>query len=136
MALNTRQVSFYMAQRNKGLTQEAAAATAGISVRSGRRIEKGQWQQSGDRHWRTRQDPLEDVWLSDILPLLQSRPQISPTTVLEYLQDKYPGSILIVCAGRCSAASAPGKPATVRSGRSCSFRITSRVCGPYPILPS
>lgn len=91
MALNTRQVSFYMAQRNKGLTQEAAAATAGISVRSGRRIEKGQWQQSGDRHWRTRQDPLEDVWLSDILPLLQSRPQISPTTVLEYLQDKYPG---------------------------------------------
>ncbi|WP_274822642.1 hypothetical protein [Klebsiella pneumoniae] len=36
MTLNTRQVSFYMAQRNKGLTQEAAAATTGISVRSGR----------------------------------------------------------------------------------------------------
>jgi hypothetical protein len=80
-----------MTQRNKGLTQEAAATTAGISVRSGRRIEKGQWQQSGDRHWRTRQDPLEDVWLSDVLPLLHSRPQISPATVLEYLQDKYPG---------------------------------------------
>lgn len=46
-----------MALRNK----EAAAATAGISVRSGRRIEKGQWQQSGARHWRTRQDPLEEV---------------------------------------------------------------------------
>ena len=50
-----------------------------------------QWQQSGNRHWRTRQDPLEDVWLSDVLPLLHSRPQISPATVLEYLQDKYPG---------------------------------------------
>lgn len=46
---------------------------------------------SGKRHWRTRQDPLEAVWLSDMLPLLASRPQISPTTVLEYLQDKYPG---------------------------------------------
>ncbi|EDM5081832.1 TPA: IS21-like element ISPlge2 family transposase [Salmonella enterica] len=91
MTLNTRQVSFYMAQRNKGLTQEAAAATTGISVRSGRRIEKGQWQSSGERHWRTRQDPLEAVWLSDVLPLLASRPQISPATVLEYLQDKYPG---------------------------------------------
>ncbi|EFW11994.1 hypothetical protein SSYM_1874 [Serratia symbiotica str. Tucson] len=56
MALNIRQVSFYMTQRNKGLIQEAAAATAGISVRSGRRIEKGQWQQVGDRHWRTRPD--------------------------------------------------------------------------------
>lgn len=91
MALNTRQVSFYMTQRNKGLTQEAAAATAGISVRSGRRIEKGQWQQVATRHWRTRQDPLEDVWLSDVLPLLGSRPQLSPATVLEYLQEKYPG---------------------------------------------
>lgn len=91
MALNIRQVSFYMTQRNKGLTQEAAAATAGISVRSGRRIEKGLWQQVGDRHWRTRSDPLEDVWLCELLPLLRSRPQISPATVLEYLQDKFPG---------------------------------------------
>lgn len=76
MALNTRQVSFYMAQHNKGLTQEAAAATAGISVRSGRRI-----QQSGDRHWRTRQDPREDVWLSDSSsPVRRSRRQRSSST--------------------------------------------------------
>lgn len=90
MTLNIRQVDFYMTQRNKGLTQEAAATTTGISVRSGRRIEKGQWQQAGDRHWRTRNDPLADVWLTDIIPLLTSRPQITPVTVLEYLQDKYP----------------------------------------------
>lgn len=38
--------------------------------------------------------PSEDVWLSDILPLLLSRPQILPTTVLKYLQDKYPGKYL------------------------------------------
>lgn len=91
MTLNIRQVSFYMAQRKKGLSQHAASTTAGISVRSGRRIEKGQWQQSSERHWRTRQDPLELVWENEILPLLASRPRLSPTTVLEYLQDKYPG---------------------------------------------
>lgn len=55
MTLNIRQVSFYMARRKKGLSQDAASTTAGISVRSGRRIEKGQWHQSNERHWRTRQ---------------------------------------------------------------------------------
>ena len=58
MTLNIRQGDFYMTQRNKGLTQEASAGTTGISVRSGRRIEKGQWQQAGERHWCTRSDPL------------------------------------------------------------------------------
>lgn len=91
MTLNIRQVDFYMTQRNKGLTQEASAATTGISVRSGRRIEKGLWQQAGERHWRTRNDPLAEVWGSDIIPLLTSRPQITPVTVFEHLQDKYPG---------------------------------------------
>ena len=33
--------------------------TAGISVRSGRRIEKGEWAKNSVRHWRTRKDPLE-----------------------------------------------------------------------------
>ena len=41
--LNTWQVSFYMAQRNKGLIQESTAATTSISVCSGRHIAKGQW---------------------------------------------------------------------------------------------
>lgn len=61
MALNTRQVSFHMAQRNKGLTQDAMSATTGISIRSGRRIDKGQWQPTGQRHWRTWQDPLQEA---------------------------------------------------------------------------
>ncbi|EJZ0289319.1 hypothetical protein ACIL5Z_004811, partial [Escherichia coli] len=43
MTLNTSQVSYYMTQRKKGITQHISAMKAGISVRSGRRIEKGEW---------------------------------------------------------------------------------------------
>jgi hypothetical protein len=71
-----------MTQRNKGLTQEAPVATTDISVLSGCRIEKGLWQQTGERHWRTHNDPLAEVWSSDIIPLLTSRPKIMPVTVI------------------------------------------------------
>ncbi|EOX9227746.1 IS21 family transposase, partial [Salmonella enterica subsp. enterica serovar Infantis] len=54
MTLNTSQVSYYMTQRKKGVTQHISAMKAGISVRSGRRIEKDQWSKAGVRHWRTR----------------------------------------------------------------------------------
>jgi hypothetical protein len=47
VTLNIRQVDFSITQRNKGLTQEVSAATTGISVRSGRRVEKGLWRQAG-----------------------------------------------------------------------------------------
>lgn len=40
MALNDKQVNLYMTHPRKGKTQAAAAAKAGISVRSGRRIKK------------------------------------------------------------------------------------------------
>ncbi|MCS4426042.1 IS21 family transposase, partial [Klebsiella quasipneumoniae subsp. similipneumoniae] len=51
MTLNTSQVSYYMTQRKKGATQHISAMKAGISVRSGRRIEKDQWSKAGERHW-------------------------------------------------------------------------------------
>ncbi|KFC06357.1 transposase [Trabulsiella guamensis ATCC 49490] len=91
MTLNTSQVSYYMTQRKKGVTQHISAMKAGISVRSGRRIEKDQWSKAGVRHWRTRKDPLEAVWDSMLVPLLKERPALMPTTLLEMLQDKYPG---------------------------------------------
>lgn len=59
MTLNTSQVSYYMTQRKKGITQHISAMKAGISVRSGRRIEKGEWAKNSVRHWRTRKDPLK-----------------------------------------------------------------------------
>lgn len=91
MTLNTSQVRYYMTQRKKGATQHISAMKAGISVRSGRRIEKDQWSKAGERHWRTRKDPLEPVWDSERVPLLKERPALMPITLLEMLQDKYPG---------------------------------------------
>ncbi len=39
-----------MKHRQSGLTQEVSANKAGISVRSGRRIEKGERKEPGQRH--------------------------------------------------------------------------------------
>ena len=62
------QEKIYMKNRQTGCTQELSAAKAGISVRSGRRIEKGETVKQKDRHWRTRKDPLEAVWDPELLP--------------------------------------------------------------------
>lgn len=91
MALTNKQVILYMKNRNKGATQEVAAARSGISVRSARRLDKGQLQPVGHHHWRTRKDPLEQVWQTEVQPLLEQQPALTPITVLEHLQDSHPG---------------------------------------------
>jgi len=82
-----------MKARDSGCTQETAAAKGGISVRSGRRIEKGEHQpKRGRAHdWRTRTDPLAEVWESELVPMLERQPQLQALTLLEYLQQQYPG---------------------------------------------
>ena len=81
-----------MQQRQLGLTQKAAAAKLGISERSGRRIEKpGKTRKSSERDWRTREDPLEAVWQSELVLLLEREPSLTGTTLLEYLEEHYPG---------------------------------------------
>src|SRR5580658_7726358 len=42
------------------------------------------------RHWRTREDPFQNVW-TDILLWLQEAPDTTAKTLLERLIDKYPG---------------------------------------------
>ena len=80
-----------MQQRQKGVHQEAAAAKAGISVRSGRRIEnKENPEEQTERDWRTREDPLETVWETELLLLLEREPSLTGTTLLEYLEEHYP----------------------------------------------
>ena len=65
----------YMAKRARGLSQQIAADAVGISVRSAQRIDRGELQPEGQqqqrgRHWRTRADPLADVWDSVLVPML------------------------------------------------------------------
>ena len=85
------QVTKYKQLRGKH-TQEAAAAKVGISVASARRIESAVLlpSQRPPRSWRTRADPLEDVWQSQIVPMLESAPGLMAVTVLEELQRRYP----------------------------------------------
>ena len=73
--------------------QEAAAAKAGISVSSARRMERSGVlpSQGGHRGWRTRDDPLGQVWDSEVVPLLEKAPALMAVTVLEELQRRHPG---------------------------------------------
>ena len=81
-----------MQHRQNGASQEVAAAKAGISVRSGRRIETSTQKPrvNTERDWRTREDPLEAVWETELLPLLENEPKLTGTTLLDYLQEQYP----------------------------------------------
>lgn len=63
-----------------------------MSVRTGRRIEREHQHQARKPHdWRTRTDPLAEVWESELVPLLQQQPKLQAMTLYEYLQQKYPG---------------------------------------------
>ena len=90
--ITDHQVHKYIQHRN-GLTQVAAAAKTGISERSARRIEfmDALPSQRPSRNWRTREDPLIQVWDAQIVPLLQSDAQLNAVTLLEELQRRHPG---------------------------------------------
>ncbi|KKO47557.1 hypothetical protein VT06_16420, partial [Arsukibacterium sp. MJ3] len=69
--ITDQQVTIYM-KHKKRHSQVVAAAKAGISERSARRIDKQNEPPSAiKRQWRTRTDPLESIWDSIVLPLLQ-----------------------------------------------------------------
>ena len=90
--ITDHQVHKYKQHRNK-LRQVAAAAKAGISERSARRIQyaPGLPSQRPMRNWRTREDPLSAVWDSEVVPLLQADLRLNAVTLLEELQRRHPG---------------------------------------------
>lgn len=90
--ITIKQVEIYMTARKASCTQILASAKAGISERSGRDIEHGWRKPEGMvRRWQTRSDPLLDVWESELVPLLSMSPALNPITLLELLQQRYPG---------------------------------------------
>jgi len=80
-----------MSKRRAGSRQEVAAATAGISVNSAQRIDSGRLQPKAAKPggWR-RPDPLADVWERLLMPLLKRHPALTPSTLLEHLQEQKP----------------------------------------------
>jgi hypothetical protein len=86
----------YMAKRASGMSQQLAADAVGISLRSAQRIDRGELQagaqqQAIGRQWRTRADPLVEVWDSVLLPMLERSPQLEPQTLLLHLERTFPG---------------------------------------------
>ncbi len=90
--IGDHQVGIYKKLRTK-LGQEVAAAKAGISVRSARRLDSTDMlpSQRAARAWRTRADPFEAVWQSEVVPLLEATPALTATTLLEEMQRRHPG---------------------------------------------
>lgn len=90
--ITDRQVHLYMSNR-KHHTQELAAAKAGMSARTARRIEgEGRLpSQQPRRYWRSRPDPFAEVWESLLVPLLQGAPRLMAITLLRKLQEEHPG---------------------------------------------
>lgn len=90
--IGDHQVGIYKKLRSK-LGQEVAAAKAGISVRSARRLDGTEAlpSQRETRAWRTRADPFELVWTSEIVPMLEASPGLTATTLLEEMQRRHPG---------------------------------------------
>lgn len=85
--VNDQQVRLYMTARTTR-PQATAAAMAGISVATGRRIEHDPRPPSSrrkERDYRTRPDPLADLWDEEVVPMLASAPTLRPITILREL---------------------------------------------------
>jgi hypothetical protein len=88
-----QQVRLYMDLRRHH-SQRLAAAKAGLSERTARRIERDprlpSRKAAAPRRRRQTPDPLEGVWEADILPLLEGSPGLRPITLLEEMQRRHP----------------------------------------------
>lgn len=91
--INAEQIKVFKAARKDGKTQKTAAAMAGISERSGRRIEKGEFRSCSDRkrHWRTHPDCFAEVWETEIVSLLRENPKMKAVALFMHLQKEHPG---------------------------------------------
>ncbi len=97
--ITAQQVRLYMEHRKQGETQAVASAKAGMSQRTGRRIETGEVPalEQQPRHWRTRKDPFAKVWDGEVVPLLEKQPALNAITLFEDLQDRHPGKYPTAC---------------------------------------
>ncbi len=92
--ITDQQVRRYMQSRKDGYGQATAAARAGFSESTARRIEKHPVlpsQRDRVRRYRTRSDPFIDVWQEELAALLEKTPSLRATTLLEELQRLHPG---------------------------------------------
>lgn len=94
--VSDEQVELLRRKRMEGrLTEEAGAAAAGMSLPTARKWREGPLpsESKKPRWWRTREDPFEEVWQRDVVPLLAAdlKGELTAKTVLEELKEKAEG---------------------------------------------
>lgn len=90
--INQLQVKLYMSYRNQpNQSQSSAAAKAGFSQRTARRIDSGKHNTTHPlRQYRTRKDPFDGLFEQYLVPLLEAQPLLQPITLLEKLEEIAP----------------------------------------------
>lgn len=89
--ITNNQIRLFMQSKKSGKSLAVAAAQAGFSERSAYNIANRSFETANrKRSWKTRSDPFEAVWQSDLVPLLESSPKLEARTLLEELQKRYP----------------------------------------------
>jgi hypothetical protein len=88
------QVRIFMNWIHRGKTLILSAAKSGMSEKTARKYrDTGKFPSEckTEHIWRTRKDPFEGIWDSEIKPLLANNAGIQAKTIFEYLQRKFPG---------------------------------------------
>jgi hypothetical protein len=93
MTATDAQVRIIMRERNKGCTQEQAAAKANLSsrktVRKYEQLGKLPSELKKPRTYRTREDPFEGNW-SEAEAMLQQAPELEAKTLFEWICERHP----------------------------------------------
>ena len=90
--ITNNQFRIFMQSKERGKSIKVAAAQAGFSERSAYNIMSSSRKTAKrKRTWKTRPDPFEAVWQSELMPLLEAAPKLEARTLLEELQRLYPG---------------------------------------------
>jgi hypothetical protein len=81
-----------MNARELGLSQQDSSTIASISERTGQRIDSDTHRPNrGTVQTGPLRDPLLGIWEKELEPMLRAEPRLKPTTLFEYIQEKYPG---------------------------------------------
>ena len=133
-----RQARLYITSRSRHQNQESAAASAGFGARTARRLyndPRSPSQTKQPRSWRTRADPLTDIWLR-VLERLDI-PGVMAVTIFARLQDELGLEVRPIASGaRWSVASPTDARFTVKTTRFSSLSAVIPAVRRGPISPS
>jgi hypothetical protein len=86
-ALQIKELRYHLNERT---SLKYAAMKAGMDRKTARKYRDGASAEPRPHTWRTRLDPLIEVW-SGVEEQLQREPKLQAKTLVEWLEDKYPG---------------------------------------------